>query len=38
MHKTESVLEKKIHKILWDFDEKTDNLISSKKSDQVIIN
>ena len=38
MHNPTSVLENDTHKLLWDFDIKTDNLISSRKPDHIIIN
>ena len=38
MHKTESIQENEMHKILWDFEIKTDHLILAKKADQVIVN
>ena len=37
MHKPESVLENKIHKNLWDFEIKTDHLISARRPDLVLI-
>ena len=38
MHNPESVLEKKMHKILWDFDKQTDHLISVRWLELVIVN
>ena len=38
MHKPESVLEKETHKILWDFDIKTDHLIPARRPDLGLIN
>ena len=38
MHKLESVRESKTHKILWDFDIQTDQLIPVRRPDLVIIN
>ena len=37
MHKPEFVLENETHKILWDFDIKTDLLILARRLDQVLI-
>ena len=37
MHNPESVLEKGVHKILWDFDIQTDNRISARRPDLMII-
>ena len=37
MHDPESVLENEMHKILWDFEIQTVNLISTKRPDQVIV-
>ena len=37
-HNSESVLEYETHEILWDFEIKTDHLISAKRQDLVIIN
>ena len=36
MHKTESILENEMHKILWNFEIKTD-LISARRLDLMII-
>ena len=33
-----SVLEKDTHKLLWDFDIQTDNLISARRPDLIVIN
>ena len=38
MHKPESVLENETHKILWDFEIKTDHSIPAKRPDLVLIN
>ena len=38
MHKPESVLENETHKILWDFEIKTDHLIPARRPDLVLIN
>ena len=38
MHKPESVLKKRTHKILWDFEMQTDHLIAARKPNMVIIN
>ena len=38
MHKPESVLENETHKILWDFEIKTDHLIPARRPDLVFIN
>ena len=38
MHKPESALENKIHKILWDVKIQTDHLISARRPDLVIVN
>ena len=38
MHNPESVLENDTHKILWDFEIQTDNLISAKRPDLVVVN
>ena len=38
MHKPESVLENATHKILWDFEIKTDHLIPARRPDLVLIN
>ena len=38
MHNPESVLENDMHKFLWDFDIKTDRLISARRPDLIIIN
>ena len=38
MHKPESVLKNETHKILWDFEIKTDHLIPAKRLDLVLIN
>ena len=37
-HNPESVLEKEMHKLLWDFEIQTDHLISTRRPDLVIIN
>ena len=38
MHKPESVLENETHKILWDFEIKTDHLIPARRPDLIFIN
>ena len=38
MHKPAPVLENDMHKLLWDFDIKTDHLISACRPDLIIIN
>ena len=38
MHNPEPVLENDTHKLLWDFDTQTDNLISARRPDLIIIN
>ena len=38
MHKPESILENKTHKILWYFEIQTDHLIQARRQDLVIIN
>ena len=38
MHKPESVQEDEKHKILWDFDIQTDNLIPARRAKLVLIN
>ena len=38
MHKPESILENKTHKILWDFEIQTDHAIPARRLDQVLIN
>ena len=38
MHNPESVLENETHKLLWDFEIQTDQLISDRRSDLVIVN
>ena len=38
MHNPASVLEKKMHKFLWDFEIQTDHLISSRRPDLIVIN
>ena len=38
MHNPASVLENDTHKVLWNFDIQTDNLISARKPDLIIIN
>ena len=38
MHNPTPVLEKDIHKLLWDFDIQTDHLISARRPDFIIIN
>ena len=37
MQKPKSVLENETHKILWDFEIKTDHLISARRLGQVIV-
>ena len=37
MHKPESILEKKAHKILWDFELQTDFLMPARRSYLMII-
>ena len=37
MHNQASVLEKDKHKLLWDFDIRTDHLISARRLDLIII-
>ena len=37
IHYPESVLENKMHKILWDFKIQTDHLISARQPDRVIV-
>ena len=37
MHNTASVLENETHKLLWDFDIQTDQLISARQPDLIII-
>ena len=37
MHNQESIKENKTHKILWDFEIKTNNLISAGRLDQLIV-
>ena len=38
MHNPAPVLENDTHKLLWDFDIRTDNLISARRPDHIIIN
>ena len=38
MHNPESILENKMHKLLWDFEIQTDHLISARQLDQEIAN
>ena len=38
MYNTAPVLENDTHKLLWDFDVHTDNLISARRQDLIIIN
>ncbi len=38
MHNPAVVLEKDTHKLLWDFDIQTDDLISARRPDLIIIN
>ena len=38
MHNPAAVLENDTHKLLWDFDIQTDNLISARRPDLIIIN
>ena len=38
MQNPESVLENETHKLLWDFEIQTDDLISDRRSDLIIIN
>ena len=38
MHNPEPVLENDTHKLLWDFDIRTDHLISARRPDLIIIN
>ena len=38
MHNPESVLGSETHKLLWDFEIQTNNLISTRRPDLVIIN
>ena len=38
MHKPESVLENETHKIIWDFQIKTDHLIPARRPDLMIVN
>ena len=38
MHNPAPVLENDTHKVLWDFDIQTDNLISARRPDLIIIN
>ena len=38
LHSPESVLENETHKILWDFKNRTDYLISARRPDLVIVN
>ena len=38
MHQLESVLENEMHKILWDFEKRTDHLNPTRRLDLVIIN
>ena len=38
MHNSESVQKKEMHKVFWDFEMQTDQLIFARRSDQVIVN
>ena len=38
MHNLESVLENETHKLTWDFEIQTDNLISARRPDLVSVN
>ena len=38
MHNPAAFLENDKHKILWDFDIQTDNLISTRRQDLIVIN
>ena len=38
MHNPAPVLENNTHKLLWDFDQHTDHLISARRPDLLIIN
>ena len=38
MLKPDFVLENETHHVLWDFEIQTDNVISDKRSEQIIIN
>ena len=38
MHNPETVLENETHKVLWDFEIQTDQLISARRPDLVIVN
>ena len=38
MHNPESVMENETHKLLWDFEIKTDHLISARRPDLKIVN
>ena len=38
MHNPAPALENDTHKLLWDFDIQTDNLISARRPDLIIIN
>ena len=38
MHNPESILKSEMHKILWNFELQTDQLISAKRLDLVIVN
>ena len=38
MHNPESILDNEMHKLLWNFENQTDHLISSRRPDLVIIN
>ena len=38
MYKPESDLEYNTHKLLWDFDMRTDHLISARRPDPILIN
>ena len=38
MHNPEFILENEAHKLLWDFEIRTDHLISARKLDLVIVN
>ena len=38
MHTLESILEKEMHKILWDFERQTAFLITARRQDLTLIN
>ncbi len=38
MHNSESVPENETHKVLWDFEIRTDHLISARQPDLVTVN